>query len=322
MTETQQSPEWPKEIWLAEREEHDQGCLSAYLSQIGGLADHRYIDADIYESADRYWRERAEKADAERDAAEALNALHIAKIEPLRAFTKPLADTLWLQEEPNSREGLPEEWVAYLEEMGDFSAHYIAKARELVNGALTSPPPREQHPDDLAVDRFAVAMKAKIAKKRADGRGGWQDKDDCSQRFLSDLLRGHDDKGDPVDVANLAMMLHQRGGEIAPAREVRDGTCVECGCAPANAEGFCATCIDERAEGTLQEAAQVLLASVPNPAFDILKPILMGEHSISFPTFDEEGEEYSRKVNVPWDVQKRIVADALRALAQGGQDDE
>lgn len=74
-------------------------------------------------------------------------------------------------------------------------------------------------------------------------------------------------------------------------------------------------------ETTVQEAAQALLASVPNPAFDILKPILMGEHSISFPTLDEEGEEYSRKVNVPWDVQKRIVADALRALAQGGQDD-
>ena len=241
MTETQQNPEWPKEIWLAEREEHDQGCLSAYLSQIGGLADHRYIDADIYESADRYWRERAEKAEAERDAAEALNARHLAEIEQLRALTKPLADTLWLQEEPNSREDLPEEWVAYLEEMEAFSTHYIAKARELLSGG--------------------------------------------------------------------------------PALEVADGTCVKCGCAPTNAEGFCATCIDERAEVTLQEAAQVLLASVPNPAFDLLKPILMGEHSISFPTFDEEGEEYSRKVNVPWDVQKRIVADALRALAQGGQVD-
>ena len=84
MTETQQNPEWPREIWLAEREEHDQGCLSAYLSQIGGLADHRYIDADIYESADRYWRERAEKAEAERDVATALNARHLAEIERLR----------------------------------------------------------------------------------------------------------------------------------------------------------------------------------------------------------------------------------------------
>ena len=149
MTETQQNPEWPKEIWLAEREEHDQGCLSAYLSQIGGLADHRYIDADIYESADRYWRERAEKAEAERDAAEALNARHLAEIEQLRALTKPLADTLWLQEEPNSREDLPEEWAAYLEEMEAFTTHYIAKARELLNGA----PAR-----DLTIQEAARAM--------------------------------------------------------------------------------------------------------------------------------------------------------------------
>lgn len=78
-------------------------------------------------------------------------------------------------------------------------------------------PTKEQppHPDDLAVDRFAAAMKAKLAKKRAEGRGGWQNKDDCSAEFLSELLRGHVEKGDPVDVANLAMMLHQRGERIA-----------------------------------------------------------------------------------------------------------
>lgn len=72
-----------------------------------------------------------------------------------------------------------------------------------------------RHPDDAAVDRFAAAMKAKLAAKRADGRGGWGDKAQCSQQFLSDLLRGHVDKGDPVDVANFAMMLHQRGEAIA-----------------------------------------------------------------------------------------------------------
>jgi len=71
------------------------------------------------------------------------------------------------------------------------------------------------HPDDAAVDRFAAAMKAKLAKKRADGRGGWERKDECSAEFLSDLLRGHVEKGDPLDVGNLAMMLHQRGERIA-----------------------------------------------------------------------------------------------------------
>lgn len=70
------------------------------------------------------------------------------------------------------------------------------------------------HPDDVAVQAFAGAMKAKMARKRNEGRGGWQDKGQCSAEWLSELLRGHIGKGDPVDVANLAMMLHQRGERI------------------------------------------------------------------------------------------------------------
>lgn len=70
------------------------------------------------------------------------------------------------------------------------------------------------HPDAKAVDRFAVAMKAKLAKKRAEGRGGWDNPDECSIALLSELLREHVAKGDPVDVGNLAMMIHQRGGII------------------------------------------------------------------------------------------------------------
>lgn len=70
------------------------------------------------------------------------------------------------------------------------------------------------HPDEDAVERFAAAMKDKLALKRDQGRGGWEDKEQCSQQFLSDLLWHHVSKGDPVDVANLAMMLHQRGETI------------------------------------------------------------------------------------------------------------
>jgi hypothetical protein len=74
-----------------------------------------------------------------------------------------------------------------------------------------------QHPDDVAVDAFAAAMKAKLAAARAKGRGGWQDKEDCSQQRLSDMLRAHVAKGDPRDVANFCMFLHQRGEAILPA---------------------------------------------------------------------------------------------------------
>jgi hypothetical protein len=70
----------------------------------------------------------------------------------------------------------------------------------------------EQHPDDAAVDRFAAAMKAKLAEKRDEGRGGWDDPAQCSTGFLAWLLRGHVEKGDPLDVGNFAMMLWNRGG--------------------------------------------------------------------------------------------------------------
>ena len=70
------------------------------------------------------------------------------------------------------------------------------------------------HSDDLAVDRFAAAMKAKLAAARANGRGGWDDPEQCSVEFLAKLLIGHVRKGNAgnfEDIANLAMMLHQRG---------------------------------------------------------------------------------------------------------------
>lgn len=74
------------------------------------------------------------------------------------------------------------------------------------------------HNDDIAVDAFAAAMKAKLAKKRADGRGNWEA---CSAGYLSRFLLECAQKGDPVDVANLAMMLHQNGQKIVPAEPVK-----------------------------------------------------------------------------------------------------
>jgi len=70
------------------------------------------------------------------------------------------------------------------------------------------------HPDDQAVDAFAVAMKAKLAKKRGEGRSGWEDKSQCTNLHLSKLLHEHVAKGDPVDVGNFAMMLFSRNEPI------------------------------------------------------------------------------------------------------------
>lgn len=72
----------------------------------------------------------------------------------------------------------------------------------------------EQHPDDAAVDRFAMAMKTKLAAARAKGRSGWDDKASCSGEHLAKLLVEHLEKsntGTFEDIANFAMMLHQRG---------------------------------------------------------------------------------------------------------------
>jgi hypothetical protein len=79
---------------------------------------------------------------------------------------------------------------------------------------FASPSPFEQHPDDVSVDRFAAAMKAKLAKKRADGAGGWDDPEVCHIDYLVSLLMQQTHERavlDPVDIANLSMMIHERG---------------------------------------------------------------------------------------------------------------
>ena len=77
---------WPRKIWMAERDEHDQGVVSAVLSEHATVARwegdkerdrefHHYIDADIFESAERYFKVQIEAmqarvAAARRDAFE------------------------------------------------------------------------------------------------------------------------------------------------------------------------------------------------------------------------------------------------------------
>lgn len=70
-----------------------------------------------------------------------------------------------------------------------------------------------QHPDNRAVDTFAAAMKAKLANAHAKGRQGWSEASVRDDQ-LAELLVGHLSKSNPgnfEDIANFAMMLHQRG---------------------------------------------------------------------------------------------------------------
>lgn len=103
-----------------------------------------------------------------------------------------------------------------------WSVHVVPRKSDAFDVALYTAPPSPKaepaHPDELAVDRFATALKAKLAQTRQKGRSGWDDPKQCSIEYLSHLLVEHIDKGDPLDVANLAMMIHQRGAVIAGDR--------------------------------------------------------------------------------------------------------
>lgn len=81
-----------------------------------------------------------------------------------------------------------------------------------LRAALAATPVQAQHSDDAAVGRFSTAMKAKMAASRARGRSGWDDSAQCSVEKLAAMLCQHVEKGDPVDIANFAMMIHERQG--------------------------------------------------------------------------------------------------------------
>jgi hypothetical protein len=83
-------------------------------------------------------------------------------------------------------------------------------------------PVQEPHPDDVAVDKFAAMMKAKLASSRMKGRGGWDDPEKCTVDSLADLLIGHLPKGDPIDIANFAMMLCMRDASLYTLQKAFD----------------------------------------------------------------------------------------------------
>lgn len=72
---------------------------------------------------------------------------------------------------------------------------------------------RSTHIDDIGIDRFTNAMRLKMAYARSKGRSGWNDPALCSGKQLAAALVEHLSKGNDgtfEDVANFAMMLHQR----------------------------------------------------------------------------------------------------------------
>lgn len=66
----------------------------------------------------------------------------------------------------------------------------------------------EWHTDDSAIFLFAFAMSEKMEKKREVYRDDEWRRVPISE--LWEMLREHVEKGDPVDIANFAMMIYIR----------------------------------------------------------------------------------------------------------------
>jgi hypothetical protein len=106
-----------------------------------------------------------------------------------------------------------------MHERNDRDAFFDAASLYLTAAPQAAPAPEpeaDQHPDDKAVDRFAARMKWKLGQKRHQGRSGWQDRA-WTPEMISQALREHVDKGDPLDVANYCMFLAARNEPITPA---------------------------------------------------------------------------------------------------------
>lgn len=70
---------------------------------------------------------------------------------------------------------------------------------------------RLAHTDAIAISKFAEAMATRMHQAAMKGHAGWDDATACTPAMLQLALRQAVAKGDPVDVANYAMMLHTRG---------------------------------------------------------------------------------------------------------------
>lgn len=107
------------------------------------------------------------------------------------------------------------EWDARRLPADCWPAHLAKRLDAAVAAGGVAVAPVIGHADAVAVDKLSVAMNAKLALQRSKGFGGWYTAE-CTQQRLSDMLRSHVDKGDPVDVANFCAFLLARGETIAP----------------------------------------------------------------------------------------------------------
>lgn len=105
------------------------------------------------------------------------------------------------------------ETIRRLTRSGELPHHVIGGSIRYTLADVLARTAVSQHPDDEAVDRFASAMRAKMAQARAKGKEGWDDPERCKGNYLAELLQDSVDEMEYVDVANYAMMLWARAAK-------------------------------------------------------------------------------------------------------------
>lgn len=99
----------------------------------------------------------------------------------------------------------------YVGQMIDFARAYGELCRDTSSTVSRVAITPDIHSDDIAVDRFAAALKAEMAEQQAKGRSGWDDPAQCHVQDLAISIVRQIDNGNLLAASNYAMMLFNRG---------------------------------------------------------------------------------------------------------------
>lgn len=195
-------------------------------------------------------------------------------------------------------------------EDNDWHAQVARDCEELVIGLGILPTSPTPHPDDLAVDRAAASMKAKLAAARAKGRCGWET---CPPDQLQQMLLDNISKGDPVDVLNFAMMLFNLGAATTKPASATPTETSECW--SVDQELFCYDSLGELLddEDDIEPGVTVWRATAVRPAVDELFDVddlieqladraqdIGGEYAEDFPNVTADALEELKQLMAHW----------------------
>lgn len=159
--------------------------------------------------------------------------------------------------------------------------------------------------DNHGVADFADAMRRKLEKKRAEGRGGWHDPDQCQLDTLAVMLLDHLEKGDPVDIGNFVMMLYNRGDGADGQPSVLGATFREWLDHQLKARDIVAS--------NLQAALDKAAARIAELELEGIAGRLEGERNEARRSLDKEREVFRKELEAERDARRRSELNLARA---------